>query len=96
MSPASIYVYYKADPDRWRDLREVVEQLFTTIQRESGVRGNWQRRSNDPTTYMEVYAGVQDVPRFEALLVRECDRLRIERYLAPGAARRVEVFVTVD
>ena len=96
MSPASIYVYYKVDPDRLRDLRDVIEQLFTAVQRESGVRGHWQKRRDDPTTYMEVYADVQDVPRFEALLAHECGRLRIDRYLAPGTARRVELFVAVD
>jgi hypothetical protein len=96
LSPASIYVYYKVDPDRLRDLRDVVEQLFSAVQRESGVRGHWQRRRDDPTTYMEVYPGVLDVPRFEALLAHECDRLRIDRYLAPGGARRVELFVPIE
>ena len=74
----------------------MVAQLFTVILREGGVRGRWQRRRDDPTTYMEVYPDVQDVPRFEALLARECDRLRIDRYLAPGGARRVELFVAAD
>lgn len=96
MSPASIYVYYKVDPDRLRDLRDVLERLFTAIQRETGVRGYLQKRRDDPTTYLEVYPDVPDVPRFEALLARECGRLRIDRYLAPGAARRVEFFVAVD
>jgi hypothetical protein len=96
LSRASIYVYYKVDPERLRDLRDIVEQLFTAIQRESGVVGRWQRRLDDPTTYMEVYADVQNVPSFEALLVRECGKLRVERYLPPGGARRVELFVPVD
>ncbi len=96
MSRASIYIYYKVDPEQLRDLRDIVEQLFTAIQRESGVIGRWQRRLDDPTTYMEVYADVQDVPSFEALLVRECKRLRVDRYLLPGGARRVELFVPVD
>ncbi|MFZ1908865.1 MAG: DUF4936 family protein [Burkholderiales bacterium] len=96
MSRASIYVYYKVDPERLRDLRDVVEQLFTAIQREDGVLGRWQRRRDDPTTYMEVYSDVQDAARFEALLARECARLRVDRYLPPGSARRVELFVPVD
>lgn len=96
MSRASIYVYYKVDPERLRDLRNVIEQLFAAIQREGGVLGRWQRRRDDPTTYMEVYADVQDAPRFEALLARECERLRVDRYLAPGGARRIELFVPVD
>jgi hypothetical protein len=96
LNRASIYVYYKVDPERLRDLRDVVEQLFTAIQRESGVLGRWQRRRDDPSTCMEVYADIQDVPRFEVLLARECERLRIDRYLPPGGARRVEFFVPVD
>jgi quinol monooxygenase YgiN len=96
LSPASLYVYYKVDPGRLRDLREVVAQLFAAIRRESGVRGHWQRRRDDPATYMEVYPDVHDVPRLEALLARECERLRIDRYLAPGSARRVELFVAAD
>ena len=96
MSPASIYVYYKVDPERLRDLRGIVDQLFSVVQRELGVQGRWQRRRDDPTTYMEVYQNVQDAPRLEALLARECERLRIDRCLAPGSARRVEPFVAPD
>ncbi len=93
MNPASIYVYYKADPERLRDLRSVIEQLFAAIRRAEGVQGSWQRRRDDPTTYLEVYPDVQDLPRFEATLARECERLQIDRYLVPGGARRIELFV---
>ncbi len=96
MSPASVYVYYRVDPERLRELQDVVEQLFTVVRREVGVTGCWQRRRDDPTTYMEVYPDVDDVPRFEALLARECERLGVYRCLAPGGARRVEFFVAVD
>jgi quinol monooxygenase YgiN len=96
LSPASIYVYYKVDPGHLGDLRDVVRQLFAAIQREGGIQGRWQRRRDDPTTYMEVYPDVRDIPRLEALLARESERLRIDRYLAPGSVRRVELFVAVD
>jgi hypothetical protein len=96
LSTASIYVYYKVDPGRLRDLRDVIAQLFAAVRREGGIQGRWQRRRDDPTTYMEVYPDVHDVSRLEALLVRECERLRIDRYLAPGSERRVELFVAVD
>jgi hypothetical protein len=95
LSAATVYVYYKVDPAQLGDLRRAVEQLFATVQR-AGVRGHWQRRRDDPTTYMEIYPQVEDLPRFEALLASECSRLDFERHLAPGGARRVETFVAVD
>ena len=96
MSAASVYVYYKVDPLQLGDLRRAVEQLFAAVERAGGVRGRWQRRRDDPATYMEIYAEVHDLPRFEALLAGECERLGFERYLAPGSARRVETFVAAD
>ena len=96
MSAARVYVYYKVAPERLGDLRRIVEQLFTAVQRASGVRGQWQRRRDDPSTYMEIYPEVRDLPRFEILLESECERLGIERYLTAGSARRVEIFVAAD
>ena len=97
MSSASICVYYnKVDPERSRDLRGIVDQLFSVILRELGVTCRWLRRRDDLTTYIEVYPDVHDVSRFEAVLTRECERLRIDRCLAPGGARRAELFVAID
>lgn len=92
----SVYVYYRVDPEQLGDLRRAVEQLFSAIERDGGVRGHWQRRRDDPTTYMEIYPQVDDLSRFETLLASECKRLGIERFLAPDSVRRVETFVTVD
>ena len=47
--------------------------------------GRWLRRSDDPTTFMEVYEGVHDESAFEALLEREAKKL--------GVARTTERFV---
>ena len=79
------YVYYKVEPERLDALRVSVERLFGKIERELGVRGRWMRRRDDPTTYMEVYEGVNDEQAFEALLARESPAL--------GPERRVERFV---
>lgn len=92
----SVYVYYKVDPKQLENLRSAVEQLFLAVEREGGIRGYWQRRRDDPTTYMEVYPEVDDLASFESLLASECERLGIERFLAPGGARRVETFVAAD
>jgi hypothetical protein len=78
------YVYYKVDPAEAPALRRSVERLFGAIEKEFGVRGRWMRRRDDPSTYMEVYEGVNDEQAFEALLAREAPSL--------GAGRRVERF----
>ena len=61
-------------------------RLFSVIERQCGVRGRWMRRRDDPSTYMEVYEGIQDAATFEALMERETESL--------GLQRRVERFVS--
>ncbi len=67
-------------------MRAGVERLFAALERECGVRGRWMHRRDDPTTYMEVYEGVKDEAKFEALLEREGAKL--------GLPRRLERFVS--
>ncbi len=79
------YVYYRVEPAQLGELRVAIEKLFRTIERETGVRGRWMHRRDDPTTYMEVYEGVPDGAVFDALLEREAASL--------GLTRKVERFV---
>ena len=79
------YVYYKIEKQRLAALRSLVDQLFHTIEKQTGVRGRWMHRRDDPLTYMEVYEGVTDEKAFEALLEREGAKL--------GVPRKVERFV---
>ena len=75
------YVYYKIDAAHVADLRARVETLFATIEKQTGVRGRWMHRRDDPSTYMEVYEGVKDAAAFEALLEREGVKLGVPRKL---------------
>ena len=79
------YVYYKVGADRVGEVRGLVESLFAEVEKRTGIRGRWMRRRDDPTTYMEVYEGIQDERAFEALLEREGAKL--------GLPRKVERFV---
>ena len=79
------YVYYKVAPEKAEELRSRIEGLFSVLEQQSGVRGRWMRRRDDPSTYMEVYEGVADAPAFDALLEREGAKL--------GLQRRIERFV---
>ena len=75
------YVYYKVPADRLVVLRSLVEGLFTEIEKQTGVRGRWMHRRDDPLTYMEVYEDVKDEKAFEALLEREGAKLGVPRKL---------------
>ena len=39
------------------------------------------RRRDDPSTYMEIYEGVEDAAAFEALLEAEGRKLGVERHV---------------
>ena len=67
------------DIARLAELRAGVERLFAAVERECGVRGRWMHRRDDPATYMEVYEGVKDAGRFEAVLERESAKLALQR-----------------
>ena len=69
------------DPARLPGLKAGVERLFSTIERECGVRGRWMHRRDDPATYMEVYEGVNDDAAFQAVLEREGAKLGVQRTL---------------
>jgi hypothetical protein len=73
------YVYYRVDAARVVELRKKVEDLFVVVQKQSGIRGCWMRRRDDPLTYMEVYEGVKDEAAFEAVLERESAKLGLQR-----------------
>ena len=74
------------DLKRLAELRPGIDRLFAAIERECGVRGRWMHRRDDPVTYMEVYEGVTDTAKFEAVLARESAGL--------GLQRRTELFVS--
>ena len=73
------YVYYRVDAARLDVLRLSVQDLFNIVERETGVRGRWMRRSDGSATCMEVYEGVKDESAFEAVLEREASKLGLER-----------------
>ena len=52
------YVYYRVDAARVDALRPAVQSLFEIMERETGNRGRWMRRSDGSATYMEIYENV--------------------------------------
>ena len=82
------YVYYKVPPERLEEITVAVELLFQAVLLNFDVRGRWMRRRDDPTTYMEVYEGVNDEKGFEELLEREGAQF--------GLPRKVERFISLE
>jgi hypothetical protein len=68
LSALNYYVYYKFDPARIADLRTIVEKLFMQIDAATGIQGEWQRRRDDPSTFMETYSSVTDPAAFDRAL----------------------------
>ena len=82
------YVYYKVSPAQLAKVRPRVQDLFRRAKLDFGVSGRWMRRRDDPTTYMEVYEGVDDDAAFEMLLEREAAGF--------GVPRKVERFIAAE
>lgn len=84
MNALQYYVYYKVDPKRIEDIRAVVQALFREVHALTGIQGQWQRRRDDPATFMETYLGVADADAFDRALTLALEKagfagLRIQR-----------------
>jgi Domain of unknown function (DUF4936) len=88
----SYYVYYKVPRENAERARAAVESLQRDLAASTGVRGRLLRRRDDETTWMEIYEDVRDAARLEAALDELARRHGVHTLLAPGSARRQEVF----
>jgi uncharacterized protein DUF4936 len=88
----SYYVYYKVPRANAERARASVEGLQRELAASTGVRGRLLRRRDDETTWMEIYEDVGDAARLEAALAELVDRHGLSALLAPGSARKQEVF----
>ena len=89
MNTLNYYVYYKADPARVEELRALVEALFREVEAATGIRGQWQRRRDDPSTFMEIYLDVPLSCEFRATLEKAVRSVEFSRLVSE---RIVEVF----
>jgi hypothetical protein len=62
------YVYYKFDAGRVDEVRVAVDALFAQISSATGIEGTWQRRRDDPSTFMETFMNVPDADAFDRAL----------------------------
>ena len=77
------------DPARVAEGRALVEALMRRVDAATGVQGEWQRRRDDPATFMETYASVTDAAACDKALAGAMEESGFARL---GIARVTEVF----
>lgn len=86
------YVYYRIPAENADRAREAVASVQRELAGATGIDGQLLRRRDDDTTWMEIYEGVKDEPRFEAKLAELVERHGVEALIAPDSSRKQEVF----
>jgi hypothetical protein len=88
----SFYVYYRVADDAQALAQQRVAALLEHLRIHSGVRGRLMKKLGERDLWMEVYDGVADPARFEALLISGARELALDEVLMQGWSRRVECF----
>jgi hypothetical protein len=87
------YVYYRVVPSE--AARAVVAAVQSALREETGIQGRLLRRSDDPSTWMEIYEAVADPLRFEQTLDRLLAQHGFEGCIAPDSRRHCECFILI-
>ena len=67
----------------------MVEKVFKGVHAATGIRGQWQRRRDDPSTFMEIYSDVADAAAFDQALAAALEETGFAQL---GIARVTELF----
>ena len=89
MSVLQYYVYYKFDSARIEEVRAAVNKVFSDVEKATGVRGQWQQRRDDASTFMETYLDVADAAAFDRALGQALDKAAFGKL---GIQRITEIF----
>lgn len=91
---ASVYVYYRVPAGTVVEpaVARIRAMQFAVAQR-TGVATRLLRRVEDPGTWMEIYDGIAELPRFAEILSEEVAHAGLAQLIAPDSARHVEHFV---
>jgi hypothetical protein len=89
----SYYIYYRVPAENAARARAAVGAMQRELSEIAGIGGRLLRRRDDETTWMEIYENVADAERFEAEIAGLVERHGLAALLAPGSARKREVFL---
>jgi hypothetical protein len=90
---SNYYIYYQARAEA--DVRERVRRMQLELEKTCGLRGRLLRREEDATTWMEIYEGIADAPRFEHELDEAIARHGLLALLEPDGKRHTERFIEI-
>ena len=86
----SYYIYYRvAQPAQAQTL---VRDLQTALKSRTGIAGRLLRKRDDPTTWMEVYEGVEEPDAFEQCLAAGVQTINFAAVLETSGVRHMECF----
>jgi hypothetical protein len=88
----SFYIYYRVNPAKAGACEPRVRELLTQVHKKTGVKGRLMVKQGEANLWMEVYENVEDDTKFEWEIADVAGKLKIQEYLQPGTARRVECF----
>lgn len=92
--PVQYFIYYRVREDLdVDDAHAGICAMQCALNARTGVEGKLLIRLNEPSTWMEIYADVDDPAAFEAALAEAVAAAGIEDYIEEGSARHVERFV---
>jgi hypothetical protein len=89
-APSHFYVYYRITADT-AAARATIGALMADVEARTGVSGRLLARSDDPSTWMEIYEPVGDPGAFARTLAA-CVRTRAAAAVAADEIRTVERF----
>ena len=86
----SYYIYYRvAQPAQAHTL---VRDLQADMKSRTGIAGRLLRKRDDPTTWMEIYQGVEQPDAFEQCLAAAVQTINFAAVLETGGVRHMECF----
>ena len=89
---SSYYIYYRVDSRSVSRARDAIQSIVAQVHRHTNIRGRWLCKVDEPLLWMEVYEGVDDEKEFEAALEQAIIATAFQRFLQPGATRKIERF----
>jgi hypothetical protein len=86
------FVYYKVDLAKSEWAIAAIHAALADIERACGIRGRLMRRTDEPSTWMEVYDNVEDPASLDRAIEAAVAAHELERFLRPGTRRMFEKF----
>jgi hypothetical protein len=86
----SYYIYYRVSQPAQAQI--LVRRVQAALKSRTGIDGRLLRKRDDPSTWMEIYEGVDDAGVFEQCLATTLQAENFTAVLVAGGVRHMECF----